>query len=138
MKLSKYHKRKLLKLDEFSGSLHEVFRFLDAVSLYDGPAFEDIGYSKQLPALPEKPQVAKDVLAHVKKITELMGSFKPSRIYLKDRDPEQYEKERQQWLEKKCLIEKAGLVELHEKYPHYGFDKILKERRFNNGKETVE
>jgi hypothetical protein len=134
VKLSMYPHWKIKKIGEFSGYFSELYKYLDGLHAepeYFKPireVFPD-AYLLEDQGGKNNDRMAKDVFAHIKKMSELMGNFRPSKLYLKDRDPERYEQEREEWLKKKRQVEKAGLEELDRKYPHATFNAVLREKR---------
>lgn len=118
-------------------TLADVCRFLDALMPHPEreSVREDLGY-KQIPEEAESLQeyranVAKDLSAHIKSFTLNFPDFHPSERKLKERNPEQFEKELGEWKDRKLQVEKNGYEKLHKQYPHSGFDSVLEHPRFD-------
>jgi hypothetical protein len=102
-------------------TLADVCRFLDALMPHPEreSVREDTGY-KQITEEPEskiseRTQLARDVNAHIQRMISFIGDGKLT----------------EESLSEKRRVEYAGLQELHEKYPHAGFNRVMKESRFN-------
>lgn len=117
LRLSKYQKSKLERIGDFTGRLGDLFSFLDSVNAapYLESAHESIGYYDQLPPPADNKQIGKDVREHVARMIEFMSDGPMTKESLAE----------------KRRVEKEGLTELHKKYPAYGFDMVLREKRFS-------
>ncbi len=108
---------KIARIDEFSGDLRKIWAFFD--TLQAPPKVY------HMPQLPEpKSQVGKDFFAHVRLLTE--DKFKPTVWH--SHNPEEYERQRAEWLKAHREKERLSLQSLHAKHPHAGFDKTIRAR----------
>lgn len=124
-KLSMFPRWKLDQLINFNGRfISEIWHYMDCLNSKPTSTFIDY---KKLNSNEPKSSVGYDVMKHIDALGN--DTFKPRTPH--SVDPVQYDKEHSAWLHEQRMKEKHGIELLIKKYPHLGFDKILKEKRFD-------
>jgi hypothetical protein len=123
IQLSQYSKQKLLLVTEYHGNFSGILRYLDELKAPPESAREALGYGshtveslKQLADYQKKigSTIGADACAHVIRVS---NNYKP--------------------LAERREAERAGLIELHNKYPRAGFYDALQSREKDWKRSTV-
>lgn len=127
-RLAKYPKWKFDHLEHYTGSMsNQLFKFLDDIQPETENVRQALGYDPYVRQLTEgKSSIAHDVRLHIDSLNAV--EFRPTVNH--EDDAAEYQNQREQFLIRSRKVEREGLIKLHEKYPHLGFENILSAPRF--------